>query len=500
MIKVLFAASEAHPLIKTGGLADVSGALPIALKALNCTVKLIIPAYPQVLQKLGKVRSVAQFHQPGIPGKINLLEGTLPGTKIKVYAVDYAPAFNRDGGPYLDNKGEPWEDNAERFALFAKAICKVALNQLALGWQPDVIHCNDWQTALVPALLKTSVTQTLSGGITSTPKIPVTIPATVFTIHNLAYQGLFSYEQFLTLGLPNQLWSLSGLEFHNKLSFIKGGLVFADKITTVSPQYALEIQTSKFGCGLEGLLKFRQTDLSGILNGIDENVWNPATDPYIAAHYDQHNIDNKVVNKQALQQAFGLAPSKSHLLLGFIGRLVEQKGIDLILQIIPNLTHLPLQIVILGTGEAKYEQQLKDFALKYGDFLKVEIGYDEAMAHKIEAGVDAFLMPSKFEPCGLNQLYSLRYGTLPIVHHVGGLADTVVDTTVDTLASHQATGIVFSSPTPAALLEAVMRTLTLYKSPESWREVITNGIRKNFKWSDSANQYCKLYRSILGNI
>jgi len=486
MLKVLFATSEAHPLVKTGGLADVSGALPIALRELDCDIRIILPAYPQVVEKLDNKKIISHLEIPGIVGTIKILEGKIADSKINVLVVDYAAAFKRNGSPYVDPDGVPWRDNAERFALFSKAICKVALNQANIDWQPDIVHCNDWQTGLVPAILRLSQPAQIEG-----PYIP-----SIFTIHNLAYQGLFPRDTFVALGLPTELWSHSALEFHNQMSLIKGGLVFADRITTVSPQYAKEIQGEKFGYGLQGLLSHRQSQLSGILNGIDDNAWNPAIDPLIESNYDSHAMQNKILNKHHLQNHYGLALS-NQLLLGFIGRLVEQKGIDLIVTLIPKLKQLSAQLVILGSGENTIETQLKQLATQYSDVFSVKIGYDETLAHQIEAGIDAFLMPSKFEPCGLNQMYSLRYGSIPIVTNVGGLSDSVVGVNKKTLAAHTATGFVFNEPTASEFLITLNSAIALYKQPKKWASVVKTGMTQNFGWQTSARQYLKLYQSVL---
>ena len=363
----------------------------------------------------------------------------------------------------------------------ARAAQRVALNQAGLNWQPDVVHCNDWQTGLLPALLHSE-----------SPR-----PATLFTIHNLAYQGLFPEETFNALALDSALWSPTALEFYGQLSFIKGGLVFADRITTVSPNYAQEIQTPEFGCGLQGLLRYRANVLSGIVNGIDQSVWNPQTDPLIAHNYTAEQMHYKTDNKNQLQKRFKLPVSTDHMLIGFIGRLVEQKGIDLIEKIIPRLVELPIQLVILGSGEKRFESALQKAAAKYPKQVAVVIGYDEALAHQIEAGVDAFLMPSRFEPCGLNQLYSLRYGTLPIVHNVGGLADSVKDATQGNINQKQATGVVFYEPTEQALFDAIQRAYQLYNNPQLWTDIITTGMRQQFSWEASANAYIKLYQAAI---
>jgi len=481
MSKILYVTSEAVPLIKTGGLADVSGALPLALNSLGNDVILMLPAYPQAKSKIKKLSVVSQLYIPGLPGTVNLLQGKLPGAEIKVLLIDYTPAFERQGNPYLDAQGQPWQDNAERFALLARAVKQVALNRAGLNWQPDVVHCNDWQTSLVPALLHDE-----------SPR-----PATLFTIHNLAYQGLFPAETFQVLALNPSLWTPTALEFYGQMSFIKGGLVFADRITTVSPNYAAEIQTPEFGCGLQGLLRYRSNVLSGIINGIDETVWDPQTDALIAHNYSIEQLNYKTDNKNHLQKHFKLPVSVDHMVLGFIGRLVEQKGIDLIFNVIDRLMALPLQLVFLGSGEKRFETALRQAAEKYPQQIGVHIGYDEELAHQIEAGVDAFLMPSRFEPCGLNQLYSLRYGTLPIVHNVGGLTDTVKDATPANLAQKQSTGVVFYQPTEQALYDAIVRAHGLYNQPQVWTDIISTGMQQSFSWETSARQYITLYQSAI---
>ncbi|NOZ54487.1 MAG: glycogen synthase GlgA [Gammaproteobacteria bacterium] len=484
MSKILFATSEAHPLIKTGGLADVSSALPIALKTLRCDIRIILPAYAEALKNIKRLKTVANIILPGLPGYVEILQGKLPNSNIKVLFVQYEPAFKRPGNPYTDAQGNPWADNAERFSLFCRAVTEVAQNRVGLNWQPDVIHCNDWQTGLVPALLSLEQTR----------------PATLFTIHNLAYQGLFPHATFQALGLPPSLWSHNALEFHQQLSFIKGGLIFADQINTVSPRYAEEIKTAEFGYGLEGLLKHRQSALTGIVNGIDDKLWNPATDPHIHKHYDSQHLTDKSDNKDYIQAAFKLPIDKSKLLLGFIGRLVEQKGIDLILSLLTQIEQLPIQLIVLGSGDTLFETQLKTLAIKFPRQFNCKIGYDETLAHQIEAGADALLMPSRFEPCGLNQLYSLHYGTVPIVHHVGGLADTVIDANDKTLALNQATGIVFKQPTNTALLMAVNRTIALFANQHTWKKIMRNGMNSRFNWRKSALQYIKLYKTALASV
>ena len=477
MKKILFATSEAHPLIKTGGLADVSSGLPKALAELGQDIRIIMPNYQSITtdQEIHFVCTVHVDYRD-----VNILETRLPESDVKVWLVDYPEYFNHPGNPYLDQYGNPWEDSAERFALFCRVIVEVATNRAHLDWNADIVHCNDWQTGLVPALLTLEEYR----------------PATVFTIHNLAYQGLFPKSTFKTLNLPAHLWSPEALEFHEMMSFIKGGLACSDWITTVSATYAEEIQTKEFGYGLEGLLRYRKDVLSGIVNGLDTNVWNPETDANLAQTYNAASLHNKRPNKAALQERVTLTVDNSIPVIGLIGRLVEQKGIDLVIDCLPDIVSMPVQFILLGSGEKKFQMQLEKLAQKYPDKISINIGYDEAFAHMIEAGADIFMMPSRFEPCGLNQMYSLRYGTLPIVRRTGGLADTVIDTLPETLTDNAATGIVFDDPIPGALLEATKRALLLFNDAKTWRAVQKNAMRKNLSWQNSAQQYLALYESL----
>ncbi len=477
MKKILFVTSEAYPLIKTGGLADVSGSLTKALAALSHDVKLLIPKY-QTLTTDEDLRFVCSLRVDN--RNINILETRLPDTQVTVWLIDYPAYYNYPGNPYTDAQGEAWTNNAERFALFCRIAVEVAMNRIRQDWQPDIVHCNDWQSGLVPALLSLEHDR----------------PATVFTLHNMAYQGLFPVATAASLNLPGQLLNPAGLEFHNQLSFIKGGLVYADRITTVSPTYALEIQTPEFGYGLEGLLAYRTDVLSGIINGIDLEQWNPATDAYIAQPYNSATLEKKSVNKAALQRQLGLAVDDEIPVFGLISRLVEQKGIDLIIACLPELLTRSVQFVLLGDGNKALAQQLQDHAALYPDKFVMTLGYDEALAHLIEAGADIFLMPSRFEPCGLNQMYSQRYGTVPIVRATGGLADTVIDSVPQTLANNTATGIVFKEASAGALMEAIKRALILYALPATWKKIQFNAMRKDFSWQHSAEQYVALYQNI----
>lgn len=477
MKKILFASSEIHPLIKTGGLADVAGSLPKALADIGQDIRLIIPNY-QSIKDIDQPRYVCTLRVDN--RDVNILETRLPGTEVIIWLVDYRPFFDFPGNPYVDEQGNPWFNIAERFTLYCRIVIEVAMNRAYLDWQPDIVHGNDWQCGLIPALLS----------------LETAPPASIFTIHNMAYQGTFPHSTFVQLNLPGQLWNPEGLEFHNMLSFLKGGLTFSDRITTVSPTYAQEIQTPEFGYGLEGLLSYKSDVLSGILNGMDLQQWNPNDDDHLVQNYSISTLKNKLANKTALQEAMGLPVNESLPVFGLISRLVDQKGIDLVLACLPQILDMPLQLVLLGSGDKGIEQKLQNFALHYPEKLAVTIGYNEALAHQIEAGSDIFLMPSRFEPCGLNQMYSQRYGTIPIVRKTGGLADSIEDALPHTIAEGIATGICFDEATPSAFLEAIKRTLVLFESKTHWRKIQQAAMKKDFSWENSAHQYLAIYNAL----
>ncbi|MES9962242.1 MAG: glycogen synthase GlgA [Candidatus Sedimenticola sp. 20ELBAFRAG] len=483
-LKILFASSEAQPLIKTGGLADVAGSLPTALTHFGHDVHLVLPAYPEAVENAVPLNNEATLQIPGFLTPVQILKGKI-GERVTLYLVDAPGMFDRPGNPYVDANGNDWPDNPERFTLFSRVVAAIALNQTGFNWQPDIVHCNDWQTGLVPALLAGEWNR----------------PATVFTIHNMAYQGVYDRETFDRLGLPEELWSYDGLEYHDNLSFLKGGIAFSDWVNTVSPSYAKEILTHEFGYGLEGLLSHRGERLAGVLNGIDYDLWNPASDPAIPQPFDASTFSLKKTNKLKLQQEMGLPADENALLFGHIGRLVSQKGVDLILDILPSLMHKEnAQIVILGSGDPELERQVQIAAERHPEKTAVFIGYDEALAHRIEAGCDCFLMPSRFEPCGLNQLYSLRYGTVPIVHSTGGLADTVVDATPNNLLNGSATGFALDTPSSEALWECIERVFELRKRPAIWWEKLaTTGMKQDFSWDASALHYQDIYRQAIDN-
>jgi starch synthase len=481
-MKVLFAASEVFPLVKTGGLADVACYLPLALHERGSDIRIVLPAYRSVLDQVHKIKVVAEFHVPYTQGKTKLLQTTLPDSDMVVYLIDAPELFNRPGGPYQGPDSKDWPDNAGRFALFGRVIRQISLNQAGLNWTPDILHCNDWHTGLAPALLAQDPER----------------PAILFSIHSLFYQGLFPHKTYTSLELPPGLWSPDALEFYGDLSFIKGGLVYADRLIAVSPGYAKEITTPEYGCGLEGLLQYRSDCLSGILNGVDYRFWDPRHDPLIEQHFWLKNLAAKKVNKQSLQQELGLPNNDKAVMLAYIGRLIDQKGIDLILAGLSGLLHGEnSQLVVLGAGDAGYEQSLRTAANRYAGQLAVHIGYNETLAHRIVAGADILLMPSRFEPCGLTQLYSLRYGTIPVVRSTGGLADTVVDATDTSLRDHTATGFQFVNATRADFLTAIDRAVTLFTSSKAqWRWLMRTAMKQEFSWASSARQYEIVYTEV----
>jgi len=473
--RLLFAASEAYPLIKTGGLADVAGSLPEVLRQQGLDVRLLLPGYQDVLEKLETLAPIARFEVAGIP--VELGATRLPGTELEVWLLQHPVFSQRPGNPYHNPAGHPWPDNADRFLLLSRVAAALATGQAGLEWRPDVLHCNDWHTGPAIALTHLSAQR----------------PRTVFTVHSLAHMGLFDRPTFDRLGLPEHFWRDSEMEYYGQCSFIKGGLVYADYITTVSPTYAGEICESPGGMGLEGLLRHRRERLVGILNGIDNNVWNPANDPYLEHPYGPETLADKALNKSALQEALGLVPGNDCPLVGIVGRLVEQKGLELILAVLDQILASPVQLVVLGTGDPAYEQRLKAFAEANPRTMVLILAYDESLAHRIEASADIFLMPSLFEPCGLNQLYSLRYGTLPLVREVGGLADTVVDCNAQTLAEGTATGFVFQRPEAGELLACLSRATSLWYDKHTWRQLQLTAMSRDFSWQQSAQRYLDLY-------
>jgi starch synthase len=478
MLKVLLATSEAYPLATTGGLGDVCGSLPKALRALGCDVRLVMPGYPQLRGNHIGFRPLTELGLPGFQESVSVLEGALP-SGIPVYAIDCPALFDRPGTLYGSPDGHEWPDNPYRFALFSRAVTALALGQTRVEWRPEMVHCNDWQTALVPALLSRAAPR----------------PRTIFTIHNLAYRGLCSAETFAHLSLPSEFWHPEALEFHGQCALIKGGIAFADEITTVSPTYAWEIQTAAFGYGLEGLLARRAAHLTGILNGADYTLWNPADDAFTARHYDADHLDSKRDNKRMLQRELGLPDNERAFLIGTVTRFAEQKGVDLILAAIPMLADLPVQVAVLGHGDLHLQEALAQLAGAHPDRVAVRFGYDEALSHRLIAGIDALLMPSRYEPCGLTQIYAMRYGVPPIVRRTGGLADTVVDGSNPAL--RLGTGFIFDEASGDALGRAIHVAYTAYGDKARWRALQTEGMSRDFSWRRSAEAYLEVYERAL---
>lgn len=482
-LKICFVSSEVSPFAKTGGLADVAAALPAALKNMEQDVRLMMPKYRMINDRKYVLRDVIRLREVHVElgGKVRTASGKtafLPNTKVHVYFLFIPELFDRKGIYQDPATGKDFEDNAERFAYFSKAVVETLK---LLYWQPDIIHCNEWQTALIPYYLKTVYADEEFFQGTKT----------VLTLHNLAYQGIFPLDLAPQLGIEeNEAQPGGAFELNGQLNLLKGGILYADAITTVSERYAQEITTAEFGFGLEGVLKQRQKDLYGILNGVDYSVWNPETDRYLAAKYDAKSLDKKVENKKALCNQFKLPFQAETPLIGMVTRLVEQKGIDLVVDGIDELMKRGIQMVILGTGEEKYQTALKAAAEKYPEQLAVHFKFDEKLAHLIEGGADMFLMPSRFEPCGLNQMYSLKYGTVPIVRETGGLADTVENVDPQT---GKGTGFTFQEFSVEAMLDAVDRALAAFQDKATWAKIQKAGMRKDFSWENSAKKYLKVY-------
>lgn len=479
-LRVLFATPECAPWAKVGGLGEVSEGLPAALHEVGVDVRVLLPGYSSVLEGAHAARRIANLDaEYGFPAA-RLLRARLP-SGVPVLILDCPELYARAGGPYQDEAGVDHPDNALRFGFLSRVAALIASDLSPAGWRADVLHCNDWPTALAPAYLATG----MDGA-----------GASLMAVHNLAFQGNFPLELSPSLGLPRALVQAEGVEYWGQLSFLKGGLYYADRIVTVSPTYAQEILGEAMGCGMQGLLRARAERLCGILNGIDVRVWDPATDPAIRRHYDVQSLANKRANKRALQRETGLAADDDALLLGMVTRLTDQKGIDFVLDALPELLDRKVQLVVLGNGEERFEKALRAEADAQPERIAVVIGFDEGLAHRIEAGADAFLMPSRFEPCGLNQMYSQRYGTPPIVRAVGGLADSVSDFAPAALRAGEATGFAFTALTAEDLIATVDRALAVFANTRDWRALCRNGMRRDFSWTASARSYEKLYREM----
>ena len=477
-MRILMVASEVEPYSKTGGLADVLGALPRALAGLGHHLGVVVPLYrsaqisePETVFESLTIPIGAGMHFPRVYG--------VEDRSVRIYFVDYPAFFDRDGC-YGTASGD-YADNAQRFMLLSRAALEIA----KLDFHPDILHCHDWQAAMAPVLLKTSYAGDAAFRGTRT----------VFTIHNLGYHGAFPPAVLSDVGLPAALFTIHGLEFFGNVSYLKGGLVFSDKLTTVSEGYAREIQTPEYGHGVDGLLRLRSHDLTGVLNGVDYSHWDPRTDPLIAQQYRPARMDGKKACKRDLLKTFGLdAPNLSRPVIGMVSRLAAQKGFDLLAEAARALMQLDLTLVILGTGEPGFERLLSELQKLYPGKLGLRLAYDNAIAHKIEAGADMFLMPSRYEPSGLNQMYSLKYGTVPIVRATGGLDDSIQ---AFEPATGRGTGFKFTSYTAEAMMGAVQAALATYADRPVWTRLQRNGMEKDYSWKRSAGKYMEIYDELL---
>jgi len=483
-LKILVVASEAVPFAKTGGLADVAGALPRELIRLGHEVRLVLPRYGSIDGAAHGLKEWGRLAVPTASGVVSAVveEGRLPGSDVQVFTIGHAPFFDRQG--LYGEAGADYPDNLERFAFFCRAVLELLLAFAKVTrWTPDVLHAHDWQTALSVVYLKSLYAKR--------PEFKKL--GSVLTVHNLGYQGLFPADAFPRTGLGPNLFTPKTLEFYGQANLLKGGMVFADLLTTVSPTYSREIQTSELGFGLDGVLRERKDRLSGVVNGIDVETWNPATDPHLAARYSASDLAGKRQCKEALQRELTL-PVHDVPLLAVISRFTPQKGLDLVAAVLPELMRLNVQVALLGTGDPSLELQFQSLRMRYPDKIGVRIGFDDALAHAIEAGADLFLMPSRYEPCGLSQLYSLRYGTVPIVRKTGGLADTVVAYTPQTAAEGRATGFAFNEATPDALLTTILLALRVYADRAEWTGLMKVGMATDVSWVKSAEAYATLYQ------
>jgi starch synthase len=477
-IKVLAVVSEIYPFVKTGGLADVAGALPHALGPHGVAVVTLVPGYPAVTAALGRTDAVLAIADL-FGGPARVLTAKAQGLDLLV--LDAPHLFARAGTPYAGPDGRDWPDNAFRFGALGLAAARIGLGEIA-AYVPDVIHGHDWQSGLAMAYL----------AYDGRPR-----PKTVLTVHNLAFQGQFPPDLLDALRLPPSAYAPDGVEYYGTIGFLKSGLQFADRITTVSPTYAAEIQTPPGGCGIDGLLRARAGVLSGILNGIDVDVWNPPTDPRIPSRFDQASLPARAPNKAALQQRFALTPDAGRLLFGVVSRLAWQKGLDLLADAVPALLDSGGQLAVLGTGDRELEQRWSSLAAAHPGRIGCVLGYDEDLAHLIQAGADVVLVPSRFEPCGLTQLCALRYGAVPVVAKVGGLADTIVDVGRTAEVAKDATGLLFCPVTREALAAALHRTAELWAQPGQWKRLQGNGMRTDVSWARPAKQYAGLYAELL---
>lgn len=487
-MRILFVTSEAYPLIKTGGLADVSGSLPSALRKLGADVRILIPAYPAVLEKLSNLHHLTMLH--GLPEieSVELLLGNMPDTGVPVIAINSPVLYQRSGGPYINEQGQDWPDNPLRFGILSKIAAILSTSDSPLhNWVPDIVHCNDWQSGLAPAYMH----------YIRANRTEIHHAKSIISIHNLAFQGCYDSGWVSKLGLPHSSYTMHGLEYYGRMSFLKAGIYYADSLCTVSPTYAHEIQTEEFGFGMQGLLASRSHEIQGILNGIDTDEWNPASDQHISPNYNVKSLKNKAEVKQDLQAKLGLLANPDAPLLGVVSRLTYQKGLDMLLEVAEPFLQKGCQIALLGSGESALEKGFTALSARFPQQVSTNIGYNEPLSHQIMAGADIFIMPSRFEPCGLNQMYGLRYGTPSVVANTGGLADSISNTNEDTIANKTATGFVMEETSPPALSTSIRRALDYYSQPVLWKKIQQNCMRQDVSWGTSANAYMALYQSII---
>ncbi|OYW49992.1 MAG: starch synthase [Novosphingobium sp. 28-62-57] len=479
-MKILSIASEAVPLIKTGGLADVAGALPAAVAPHGVEMTTILPGYPAVMKALARPRALHTWDSL-LGEKARLVSGKIDGHPLLV--VDAPAFFQRDGGPYVDGAGRDWADNWRRFAAFSRAAADVAGGAVK-GRKFDLAHAHDWQAAMALAYLRFAP-----------PEAGSRIPS-VMTIHNMAFQGHYGADLFSALALPPQAFAMDGVEYHGGVGFLKAGLEAASAITTVSPTYAREIRTPEFGMGLEGLILSRHGHVHGIVNGIDTAQWNPEADPALKAKFGVKSLAKRDANKRALEAEFALEPGDGPIFV-VISRLTWQKGIDVLLECIDHLVGIGGRLALLGSGDRAMENAFHAAAMRHPGKVAVRIGYDEALSHRMQAGGDAILVPSRFEPCGLTQLYGLAYGCVPVVARTGGLADTVIDANLAAVMGGVATGVQFDGVHYAALADAITRTVTLYWQRDTWRAIQRAAMKTDFSWNRSGKAYADLYASLI---
>ncbi|WP_207455929.1 glycogen synthase GlgA [Azospirillum sp. SYSU D00513] len=487
-MRVLYVTPECYPLVKTGGLADVSAALPPALNAIGADMRLLMPGYPAVLNGLSNLHEVGELITD-LPGcdRARLLIGSLPDG-VLCYVLDAPSLYNRPGNPYLGPDGQDWPDNDLRFAALSWAAAGFCgIEPYDPWWQPDVLHGHDWQAGLMPAYI--ALRPDRFGG-------PVR-PATVLTIHNIAYQGRFGAWMMGDIGLPSSSFRVEGVEYYGGIGYLKAGCYYADRLTTVSPSYANEIQTAEHGNGLEGLLASRADNVSGILNGVDYGIWDPARDPHIPAQYGPDDLGGKDLCKAELQARFGLERRPDAPIACVISRLTWHKGLDLVLEAAGQWVGWGGQLVVLGTGDPGSETGFRNLAAWHPGAVGVHIGYDEALSHHVQAGSDLILVPSRSEPCGLTQLYGLRYGTLPLVRRTGGLADTIVDANPAATIDGSATGFQFVNASVQEMLWALRRAIALYRRPERWQAMQQRAMTRDFGWHRPAEEYMELYRNAI---